>query len=604
MKKWLKNIGVAIGLVVVMVAVQFLPVQQWIGSATSIGRQDTNSVGFGDKASLTIGFVGTAYAVAPDYTVDGTDDNVQVQQALNALPTTGGRIVLYAGNYDFGATVTRAINNVTIEGDGKGTYITNNAATALFSVGSQTGWIFRDFRTDAGYLTLYADTLVERVWNNATLVDYSSRADTTRTVNLYVAGNGNDSSNGLSTATPKLTIQAAVNLVPDNFAANYIINIASGTYAGTVSAFDKHPIGNVNLTLQGYQNTAANQFTHTQSVAGTSSGAAGAGNFPTAKPYLLDATKNFAAYKGNAYVLHLTGGTGYSATIEQNNWYAIASSAEDAGNTHLPIVGSWTGTTPDVTTTYEVIPMDQCTITAQMVFQDSANIRVRNIGFVEGGKLSFMSVHGTSIFPSSSNTADKNLVIAAYSTCVGVIAYYIPFAMYTDSSVAWIATRVKGNAQVFNGLVAYDGNMVSGRSVYVDNTTNNSVVFAGPGYFAVNDLMVSYSAFYGVTVEGSWADALHGWYIHNSTQAGIYLSSPGSRIVFMNDSVVSFNGASGVIVEVGANLWCMGATVVFNNNTGYGTITRYNGVTSYGSLATYAANTVGAHSEATGGQWY
>ena len=82
----------------------------------------TSWVGGKIKSTISVGLVGVVYATAPDYTVDGTDDNVQVQQALNDLPSTGGKIILYAGNYTFSATVSRAINNVTFEGSGKGTY--------------------------------------------------------------------------------------------------------------------------------------------------------------------------------------------------------------------------------------------------------------------------------------------------------------------------------------------------------------------------------------------------------------------------------------------------------------------------------------------------
>ena len=46
------------------------------------------------------------------------------------------------------ATVSRAIDNVTIQGIGQSSYITNDGATAIFSAGSQSGWQFRDFRTE------------------------------------------------------------------------------------------------------------------------------------------------------------------------------------------------------------------------------------------------------------------------------------------------------------------------------------------------------------------------------------------------------------------------------------------------------------------------
>lgn len=101
---------------------------------------------------LTIGMSGVAYAETPDYTCDGAEDDIQVQEALDALPATGGKLVLFAGNYDFHATVDRAIGNVCIEGGGYATYV-NAGATAVFDDGGQVNWVFKNFRTGTGGLT-------------------------------------------------------------------------------------------------------------------------------------------------------------------------------------------------------------------------------------------------------------------------------------------------------------------------------------------------------------------------------------------------------------------------------------------------------------------
>ena len=88
--------------------------------------------------------------VVVDYTCDGVDDDVQFQNALNALPSVGGEIHFLAGNYTFSNTVSRAMDDVTISGNGAGCYAVNDGATALFDAGSQNGWAFKDFATDAG----------------------------------------------------------------------------------------------------------------------------------------------------------------------------------------------------------------------------------------------------------------------------------------------------------------------------------------------------------------------------------------------------------------------------------------------------------------------
>ncbi len=122
----------------------------------------------GGVPTITIGSASAAGTA--DYTCDGVQDNVQFQAALNALPATGGRISVLAFNYSFAATVTRAINNITIEGVGLSSYITYNAANAIFSAGAQSGWVFRNFRTDAGGITVAGSTAytVENVMVTAT----------------------------------------------------------------------------------------------------------------------------------------------------------------------------------------------------------------------------------------------------------------------------------------------------------------------------------------------------------------------------------------------------------------------------------------------------
>lgn len=129
------------------------------------------------KAFYTIGLSGVTYAEAPDTTVDGVDDYTEVQAVLDALPATGGKIVLYAGTYDFdnvgaGVTVARAIPNVSIEGSGYGTYIDGDGVTAVFNDGGQANWEFINLRTDAGGITKTgAGSLIMWCWIDTTLTN-------------------------------------------------------------------------------------------------------------------------------------------------------------------------------------------------------------------------------------------------------------------------------------------------------------------------------------------------------------------------------------------------------------------------------------------------
>lgn len=174
MKKWMKRLS-TLGLITLAVIV--------LEFAIPIAKTPINRIlgHLGVKTEFTGAFVGTAEASVADYTFDGTADDVQAQQMLDALPSTGGKLIFRGGNYNFTATVSRAINNVVVSGSGKATYFANNNSTALFSAGSQTGWMFEDLRTDVGWLTLSStgDTVLLNVWNNTSYVDKTTAGGST-----------------------------------------------------------------------------------------------------------------------------------------------------------------------------------------------------------------------------------------------------------------------------------------------------------------------------------------------------------------------------------------------------------------------------------------
>lgn len=246
------------------------------------------------KDVLTVGFAGEVYAAAPDYEVDGTADNVQVQAAVDALPSTGGKVILYGGNYTFAATVSRAIDNVIIEGSGVSTYVAYNASTALFSAGSQSGWVFRDLKTDAGgitvssatkwtyqnvtinanYYVLYTDRtqgttfpanpytgeqFLHKPTGRAILYQYDGSAwqpiEGYGTMTLYVDNtDGTDDKDHHGTAADASafkTIQYAFDCIPPIYNGNITININSETYTESPILRDKRPAGNYTITING-----------------------------------------------------------------------------------------------------------------------------------------------------------------------------------------------------------------------------------------------------------------------------------------------------------------------------------------------------------------
>lgn len=172
--RWLKKRGwmvTCVVLVAVLLGVSGIQVIDRVdlGSRMGIGFDTSRTIGIGvgvDDKVITLGHI--AYAAGNvDYTYDGTNDHIQFQLALNALPVTGGRLVDVSGvQKNFGATVTRAIPNVVIVGAGAGSYFTNNGVTSLFTAGGN-GWKFQDLQTDAGGISMDATTRWN--WENVTV---------------------------------------------------------------------------------------------------------------------------------------------------------------------------------------------------------------------------------------------------------------------------------------------------------------------------------------------------------------------------------------------------------------------------------------------------
>lgn len=155
-------------------------------SGVSIKEKETI---IGKLPTFIIGNKVTAAGIA-DFTCDGFNDNVQVQNALDLLPSAvGGKIQMLAGNYVFAGGVSRAINNVTIEGLGRSTYIAWDGLSNLFDLGATDYWHFKNLRLDAGGINFGTATnyILENVWIGARYYEYyvQSRVVDMHTVNPF-----------------------------------------------------------------------------------------------------------------------------------------------------------------------------------------------------------------------------------------------------------------------------------------------------------------------------------------------------------------------------------------------------------------------------------
>jgi len=101
-----------------------------------------------------------------DYTCDGTDDEVQINQAITDLGATGGTVMLLDGTFNLGATITMA-SNVNLRGNGWGTVITVADAEAskfnFITCDTINNFKLLDFKIDGkdGIIPVDPDTMIE-----------------------------------------------------------------------------------------------------------------------------------------------------------------------------------------------------------------------------------------------------------------------------------------------------------------------------------------------------------------------------------------------------------------------------------------------------------
>ncbi len=182
--------------------------------------------------SYTIGT--NAYAAGTaDYYCDGVADNAQWQVAIDALPPGGGKLVGLTGDYVFSANVNRAIDNITIQGTGKGTYFARDNSNPIFSVGSQSNWTFRDCSFDGGGILYSSGSVVtlQNVWIGSTyyallvsndITGASIRAPTGRSATIVVAASD-------ATATEKAQADYQCDGMADDVQIEAAIAVISAT---------------------------------------------------------------------------------------------------------------------------------------------------------------------------------------------------------------------------------------------------------------------------------------------------------------------------------------------------------------------------------------
>ena len=94
-----------------------------LGQSRNAGSAPTTSTGK-RTARFSIGTSTNGWTANDcDYLCDGTDDQVEINAAIQALPSGGGEIVILDGTYNISATISINIDNVTLRGNGSNTVL-------------------------------------------------------------------------------------------------------------------------------------------------------------------------------------------------------------------------------------------------------------------------------------------------------------------------------------------------------------------------------------------------------------------------------------------------------------------------------------------------
>jgi len=130
------------------------------GDATLVRPSDWNAVHVGPTGRTVAYFVAANDATAiekaqADYLCDGTNDHVEIQAAIDALPSTGAEVGLSSGTFNCQVTINLDTNQI-LRGSGWNTILTTSTSGLIFlsAVGGsgteKTGIVIADLQIDGG----------------------------------------------------------------------------------------------------------------------------------------------------------------------------------------------------------------------------------------------------------------------------------------------------------------------------------------------------------------------------------------------------------------------------------------------------------------------
>lgn len=123
---------------------------------------------WGDRVAppttITISSSTSKHMLTTDYYCSGTNDQTVINNAISALPSTGGKIVLLEGTYNISGTITIKKQNVTLQGLGRNVILkmaTSTSNVNMFDISSATGLVISDIAIDCANNTGDGSTAIK-----------------------------------------------------------------------------------------------------------------------------------------------------------------------------------------------------------------------------------------------------------------------------------------------------------------------------------------------------------------------------------------------------------------------------------------------------------
>ncbi len=153
--------------------------------------QDPPSGGSGKRVCRFVVGTSTAGWTADDcdYLCDGTADDVEINAAIQALPSTGGEVVILDGTYNITATIAVNKDNVTLSGNGSATILkrmwNSSSAEGVITITASNGnCTIKNIQIN-GNNSSFTST-----YNNGIYVNSGNYNSISGVITNYNAGNG------------------------------------------------------------------------------------------------------------------------------------------------------------------------------------------------------------------------------------------------------------------------------------------------------------------------------------------------------------------------------------------------------------------------------